>query len=498
MAIEMYTMTSTPNRILESSSSGVTIAVSVSNAVYSPPTPYVFSWVVRDPSGSTRSATSNVLSMASSWSFSVNYPTNFSGASLNLPGVYSVNVSETLPASSPNVVKGVFTVGLTDSATYQRTYPVPMQAGGYLPTDIVNVTVTQFGNPVPAFSASKPADNNGLVTTSWPTLPSTNTGNYVVTVVGKNTPPKGVTDSQQFIIYPTNITTAAFSSEKTSLERSEVQGFRFNATYLVGEPATQTSPMIRLTEPDGSTTHLIPGFYDSSLGGYRAAFTIPVSVQTGTWTAYLDQNILTDPYGNAGPLQAASITFNVLPATLSVSLLSSGRDFTVGDTLPLQATVVTPGGMNFTQGTVQADITLSGQHVGSLLSLTYDPTRGQWIGNYKVSPSDPSGAWLVTVSASDTYGNTGQSSVVDSVSVPSTQSSSMLWIYLVIVLLVASLGFTILITRKKGSTRREVKLDIQAIKSQADKVKGDDFLQSIQEQLKRKKQQMGLEKREHD
>jgi hypothetical protein len=175
--------------------------------------------------------------------------------------------------------------------------------------------------------------------------------------------------------------------------------------------------------------------------------------------------------------------------------LSSNKVFSVGDTLTIQAAVVTPGGTNFTQGTVQAMMTLSGQHIATPLSLTYDPTRGQWIGNYKVAASDPSGAWLVTVSASDTYGNTGQSSVIDTVNVPTAQSStSLLWSYLVIVLLVAGLGFTILITRKRGLTRREVKLDIQAIKSQADKVKGDDFLQSIQEQLKRRKQQMGLEK----
>jgi uncharacterized protein with PIN domain len=68
----------------------------------------------------------------------------------------------------------------------------------------------------------------------------------------------------------------------------------------------------------------------------------------------------------------------------------------------------------------------------------------------------------------------------------------------VIVLLVASLGFIILITRKRGLTRREVKLDLTAIKSQADKVKGDDFLKSIREQLKRKKKEAGLEKPDHD
>jgi hypothetical protein len=87
---------------------------------------------------------------------------------------------------------------------------------------------------------------------------------------------------------------------------------------------------------------------------------------------------------------------------------------------------------------------------------------------------------------------------VVSVNVPSAQSSTQWWSYLLIVLLVAALGFIILITRKRGVTRREVKLDLQVIKSQADKVKGDDFLQSIRDQLRRKKNEVGLEKPDHD
>jgi hypothetical protein len=43
-----------------------------------------------------------------------------------------------------------------------------------------------------------------------------------------------------------------------------------------------------------------------------------------------------------------------------------------------------------------------------------------------------------------------------------------------------------------------VKLDLQAIKTQADKVKDDDFLHSIRDQLKRKKQEVGMEKPDHD
>jgi hypothetical protein len=467
--------------------------------LYSPPTPYVFSWSIRDPSGASSSATSSVVSQTPSWSFSKIYPANFSGASLKLPGVYSINVSETLPASTPTAVIGTFVVGITDSGTYQRTYPVGIQAGGYLPTDLVNMTITRSGNPIPTFSASRTADSNGFVTASWSTLPGTTTGNYIVTVVGKNTPPKAVPDAQQFIVYPTNITTTGLSPGKTSLERTETQGFRFNANYLGGLTTTQASSTIRLTEPDGTTTHLTPASYNSSLGEYTAAFAIPISSQTGTWTAFVDQNSLSDPYGNGGPLQPKSVTFNVLPAILTVTLVSSSTVVTVGETLTMQASVATPNGAIFSRGTAVASITISGRSIGSGLSLTYDPTRGQWIGNYKVAPSDPSGAWLVTISASDGYGNIGQSSVVVSVNVPTAQSSiSMLWSYLVIVLLVAALGFIILITRKRGVTRREVKLDLQAIKTQADKVKGDDFLKSVRDQLRRKKEEVGLEKQDHD
>jgi hypothetical protein len=395
-------------------------------------------------------------------------------------------------------VTGSFTVSITDASTYQRTNPVQIQAGGYLPTDTVNLTVTRSGDSIPTFSSTRTPDTNGLVKASWQTLPSTTVGSYTLSVVGKTTPPKSVPDRQQFIVYPTNITTAAFGTGKNALEKSEIQAFKFNATYLNGLSATQGSSTIRLTEPDGSTTHLATASYNSSLGRFSAAFTVPLNGETGAWTATIDPQSLNDPYGNGGPLVPATLIFNVLPASLSVTLLPSNKVSNVGDTFTIQATVVTPGGANFTQGTVQAVLTLSGQHIGTPLSLAYDPTRGEWTSSYKVAPSDPSGTWLVTVTASDNYGNTGQSSVIDAVNVPGAQaSSSQLWSYLVIVLLVAGLGFTILITRKRGLTRREVKLDIQAIKSQADKVKSDDFLQSIQDQLKKKKQQMGLEKPDH-
>lgn len=494
---ETYAMVSTPARVVESGSSGTTITVSVSNAMFSSVgIPYSFSWSVRDPSGSSRSATSNVLSNSSSWSFSVSYPSNF-GAALTLPGIYRANVSETLPSVTANVVTGTFRVVITDSDIYQRTSPVKLQAGGYLPTDTVNITINRPGF-LAVFTTSKTPDPSGLVTASWQTLPNTPVGNYSVSVSGSTTPPKAVPDSQRFMMYPTNVTTTNFRVSKTALERSETQEFKFNASYLGGQIFTQGACSIRLTEPDGVTTHVMTASYNSSLRDFIGSYDVALSGGIGAWNATIPVVCLTDQYGNGGPLFPSTIMFNVLPASLTVSLSPSNKALGVGDLFTIQATIITPGGANFILGTAQAIMTLSGQRVGTPVGLTYDPTRSQWIGTYKISASDPSGTWLVTVTAGDSYGNTGQSSVVEAVAIPTAGSASTLfWSYVVIVLLVALLGFIILITRKRGLTRREVKLDIQAIKQQADKVKNDDFLQSIHAQLQRKKQEVGLEKQDH-
>ena len=461
---------------------------------------YLFTWSVKDPAGSSQSATSNMVSTASSWSISVNYPSSFSGANLNLPGVYAINVSETSPSSKPGAVIGSFTVGLTDSRAYQRTFQVGIQGGGYLPSDTVNITIIRSSGSTVVFSSSRAATTNGLVIDSWQTLPSTTVGTYAVTLVGKNTPPKGVSDTQQFTVYPTNITAIGFLTSKLALERSETQGFRFNATYLVGLPFSQGSPSIRLTEPGGQTTHSVPMSYNVTQGSFNGVFALPLNGGTGSWNATIPPLSLYDAYGNGGPLIPITVSFNVLPATLSVTLSSSNTVFGVGDTFPIQATIATPGGTIFSQGTVQAAMTLSGKIVGMPVALTYDPTRGQWIGSYKVAATDASGAWLVTVSASDNYGNIGRSSVTETISgsgSPST-SVSQLWSYLAIVLLIVAFGFIMLMTRRMKASRREVKLDLQAIKSQADKVKDDDFLKSLHSQLQRKKQEVGLEKPRND
>ncbi len=195
-----------------------------------------------------------------------------------------------------------------------------------------------------------------------------------------------------------------------------------------------------------------------------------------------------------------TLTFNQL--SLTVSAASYNATYSSGNIVPIYAKITTPAAASFTQGTVTATITSFGQKIAGPLRLVYDPSRGEWSGSYKVNATDPSGTWLISITASDGYGNTGQNSASLSVNTSGapnpTQSFLSSWTFWLLVLALIVIGFGILIFRTRSVSHREVRLDVQAIKHQADQVKSDDFLQSIQAQLKRRTERIAAEKEKHD
>jgi hypothetical protein len=429
-----------------------------------------------------------------------NYPAAF-GGSTNLVGVYKINVTETVHSAGASVVTGQFQVGLTDNASYQRTAPVLIRASGYLPLDNVTVNLTQGSTSVPKFPTTTLADTKGLVSLSWQTSIGTPLGSYLLTMLGASTPAKTPPDSQSFTVYPTNVTISALWLNKNSIQRTQTLEIRFNATYLNGSQAFSGSASIRITEPNG-TTHIITALYDPSLQTFRAFYATALSSATGTWIGTIDVKSFDDGLANGGPLSPVFTNFNIQAASLTVSAVSYNATYSSGMILPIYARITTPSGTGFTQGTVTVTITSSGRKIAGPLSLVYDPSRGEWSGSYKVNATDPSGTWVATITASDGYGNTGQNSASLSVNTTGAQNpaQSVLdsWAFWLLVLALIVIGFGILMTRFRGVSHREVRLDVQAIKHQADQVKGDDFLQSIQAQLKRRSERIAAEKEKHD
>ena len=495
-------LSTVPSRIQEGASGGIRLVLNVTNASI---TVYTINWSVTNPFGSSTTASNTTTSTGSTWSVSTKYPAAF-GASTNLVGVYNVTVTVTPLAGTPSTTTGNFQVGLTDNTSYQRTVPVLINASGYLPLDNITINLTQGSASAPNFPTSRKADTNGLVSLTWQTTVGTTLGSYLLAMSGTTTPTKNIPDSQTFIIYPTNATISGLWLSKSSIERTEALEFRFNATYLNGSPVSSGSATIHVTEPNG-TMQATTASYDSLLKTFRAFYSTVLGSSTGTWTGAIASNNFDDGLGNGGPLTPVSTNFNVQPASLLVSRLTYNVTYSSGTIIPIYARVTTPSTTSFTTGTVTATITSFGQKITGPLSLVYDGSRAEWSGSYKVNATDPSGTWVMTVTASDGYGNTGQNSTslfVNTPGRPGPQNPSGMfdflssWTFWLLVLVIVATGFGILILRSRGASHREVKLDVQAIKHQADQVKSDDFLQSIQAQLKRRAEKNAAEKEKHD
>jgi hypothetical protein len=492
---ETYSLTTSPGRLQESNTARVLLILNVSNA--NTVTNYAFTWSIRDPSGVVHTA-NNATNAPHAATFveSVAYPSKFSAvATLAHTGVYAVWVNQTQPpiVGSTGVATSQFQVGLTDSLSYQRTPPVSVKAVGYQPNLNVTIKISGPSGLAPGFPLNKTADSTGLFSYVWPSIPaSLPVGNYTVTLAGN--PVKSPPDSQSFLILPANVTITQLVISRTLLQTSLTEDFRFSALYPNGVLVKTGSVSLRLVEADGLTSHYVAMVYSSTLAAFHGTFQIPLSSEVGPWVATVEVNSFDDGYGNKGPVSSVLKPFTVAPAVLTVSVITASNNYTVGGIVAIYASVVTPGGYNFTSGNVTATTYYSARLVGSPLQLFYDQSRGKWVGSYTVNSTDPAGIWQIQINASDIYGNMGQGSTSTLVIVPATPpQQSSTFNYLLVSALVLFGALAIIVTwifyGRKRVLRKVLKVDIEAIHAEAKKVENQDFFKKVQEQLRQQRKE---------
>jgi hypothetical protein len=491
---ETYTLTTSPTRLQESNTARVLLILNVSSA--NTVANYAFTWNVKDPSGSVHQTT-NATNAPHSASFveSVAYPGKFgSGTSLAYTGVYSVWVNQTQPplVGSTGVANGQFQVGLTDSLSYQRLLPVSIKAVNYLPSGNVTIKISGPGGPAPGYPLNKTADNSGFLSYNWPSIPaSLPVGDYTLTLSG--TPVKSPPDVQSFSVTPTNVTISSLIISRSLLQTSQTEDFRFTASYPNGAGVRTGSVNLRLVEGDGSTSHYVAIAYSSTLGAFHGTFQIPLTSEVGPWVATIEVNSFDDGYGNKGPSSGVLKPFTVSPAILTVSATTNYNNYTIGGIVVIYASVVTPGGYNFTSGTVIATTYHSSSQIGAPLSLFYDQSRGKWVGSYTVNSTNPSGIWQIQVNASDIYGNMGQGSTSTLVSITTGPQQSSTFNYLLVVVIALVGGLVVLVSwiifGRRRVLRRVLKVDLEAIHAEAKKVENQDFFKKVQEQLKQQRKE---------
>jgi hypothetical protein len=279
------------------------------------------------------------------------------------------------------------------------------------------------------------------------------------------------------------------------LQTSQTEDFRFSALYPGGATVRTGSVNLRLVESDGTTSHYVAMTYSSGLVAFHGTFQIPLSSEVGPWVATIEVSSFDDGYGNKGPISSVLKPFTVSPAILVVSAITNYNNYTIGGIVAIYASVVTPGGYNFTTGTVTATTYHASSQIGSPLPLFYDQSRGKWVGSYTINSTNPAGIWQIQVNASDSYGNVGQGSTSTLVSIPAAPQQSSTFNYLLVVVIALVGGLAVLVSwivfGRRRVLRRVLKVDLEAIHAEAKKVENQDFFKKIQEQLKQQKEESG-------
>lgn len=490
---ETYSLTASVARLQESNTARDLLTLNVSNAnTFSN---YAFTWNVKDPSGTVHQATNATNAPhAASFVESVAYPGKFgSGTSLAYVGVYAVWVNQTQPliVGSTGVANGQFQVGLTDSLSYQRLLPVSIKAVNYQSNGNVTIKISGLSGLVTGFPLDKTTDNTGLLSYNWPIPVSLPVGDYTLTLTG--IPVKSPPDIQSFSVTATNVTISSLVISRSLLQTSQTEDFRFSASYPGGSQVRTGSVNLRLVEADGQTSHYVTMAYSSGLNAFHGTFQIPLSSEVGPWVATVEVNSFDDGYGNKGPISSVLKPFTVSPAILAVSAITNDNNYTIGNIVVIYASVVTPGGYNFTSGTVTAITYHLSSQIGSPLLLFYDQSRGKWVGSYIVNSTNPAGIWQIQVNASDIYGNMGQGSTSTLVTAAASppQSSTFNYLLIAALVLIAALAIIVswIIYGRKRVLRKVLKVDIEAIHAEAKKVENQDFFKKVQEQLKQQKRE---------
>src|SRR6266571_342703 len=453
------------NSVPAATSEGNTVSLVLSASGAVPNIQYRFRFSVIDPAGKTAQSLANYTTASGQNTFTliVVYPSPSFQGSNALVGQYNAKVDELWPTAAPGVAGTSFILSITDSSSYHRT----------------QATSTVV------FSQIVPATGTGIVATSWKTPRNATIDTYIVTLTGTSTV-KNPADSQPFSLGPAIMIVSSITSVKSVYQRTETMSFFFQPNYPDGSIPSTGVALLSLSGSGGNSVTLT-ATYDSTSQTFDASYQTSLDNQTGTWTASLGGHAYSDAYGNNGP--GATVTtapvLTTIPLTVTVTTNST---IAVGQQLRFNANITYPDGTVFQPGTVKAYLLYSGTPtINDTVPVVFDTSLRLWIGTYAIRPSDTGGLWSLVVTASDspTPPNTGSATRAITVQNASGGIASFpLYYFGIIAALLALLLVAVFFAfRRRKVTHARLKIDLDAVRSEAGRIESTDFFKSVKDQI---------------
>jgi len=470
----------------------VSLVLTVKFNPVSSTTTFAFRFSVMDPAGRTfQSQLINYTTLPGQNQFNIleAYPSVSFPGSNSVAGLYSTSVDQLAPVVMPNVASSSFFLGIADNPAYERTQTVNMQGIRYNASESVRVTIRTQTTSTLVFSQTIFATSSGAVIASWKILVNATIDNYVVTLTGTSTikrPP----DVQVFSVRAASMSIAGITSVKSTYQRTETMKFSFQPVYPDGSLPTTGVALLTLARPNGGNITLT-ATYDGLAQTFNASYTTSINNQTGLWTAILTGHAYSDAYGNTGPGVRVTNSPQLAPASLGISV-TANTSIGVGQQLRLNATIAYPDGTTFQSGTVAGYLLYSGTPtVNDSVPMVFDTNLRQWIGTYTTRSSDTGGLWSLVVKASDSQSPPNTGTATRAITIQNNPPASFpLYYFGIIAAIIAGLLLAFfLVFKRRRVTHARLKIDLEAVHSEAGRIESSDFFKSVKDQVRKEKEE---------
>ncbi len=484
-----YSLSAIPAFAQEGST--ITLVLSYSNATGNVSYQYVF--YVKDPSGQTSQSSIQTYTTRpgeTHFTIVVPYPSASFQGSNSLVGLYTAHVDQLLSVAQPTVAITYFILSIADNVAYERTQTVNMQASGYKDSEPVGITITAQKTSTTVFSQTVVASSTGMIVASWKIPVNATVDTYLLSLAGTSTV-KSPTDAQPFSVKTATMRISSISSVQSTYQRTEDMQFFFQPTYPDGSFASTGVALLTLARPSGGNVTLTVT-YDNNAQNFVTSYKTTPDNETGTWTATLAAYAYSDSYGNAGPPNRITNSPQLSPADLTVTV-ATGTSFTVGQQIRFNASIAYPDGTIFQSGSVGAYLLYSGtQTLNITVPMVFDTGLMRWVGTYAWQAGDTGGLWSLYVRASDSATSPNNGYATRAVTLDNASGGNFsfpLFYFGIAAGLIAAvlIGGLFLFRRRRGGPSTSLKIDLEAVKSEAGRIGDQDFFQSIRDQVKKDK-----------
>ena len=483
-----YTLNSVPAFAQEGNAISLVLTVKFNPITAS--TTFEFRFNVKDPAGRTfQSHLINYTTAPGQDQFSVivAYPGVLFPGSNSLAGQYAASVDQVAPSAMLNVASSSFVLAITDNPTYERTQTVNLRGSGYNPSESVAVTIRTQTTSSLVFSQTILATSGGIVAGSWKIPVNGTIDNYIVTLTGTSTV-KSAPDVQNFSVRAAIMSVAGITTLKSIYQRTETMRFSFQPIYPDGSIPITGVALLTLARPIGGNVTLT-ATYDGNAQTFNASYTTFANNRTGVWTVSLEAHAYGDAYGNIGP--GARVTNNpqLVPASLTITV-TTNTNIGVGQQLRFNATIAYPDGTTLQAGTVGAYLLYSGTpSVNGSVPVVFDTGLGVWVGTYTARSSDPGGLWSLVIKASDSPSPANSGTATRAIIIQNNASASFPLYYFGIIatIIVALLIIAFLLFKRRRVTSTRLKIDLDAVHSEAGRIESSEFFKSVRDQITKEK-----------